>query len=306
MAISLSVDNTVVQRGGVVNVVVSGLPDGDEATVSLAIVEHLPLTIPTRSTVLDSATVRNDGTNRVRLRVPLDTPSLYSSKRGSLTLEVLAARERLGPDDRESQELTLAPGAATDHDLRTEGVSAPARDGEVQAHPWHHQLAGKLGIWALVCAYGLWRFDGGWKIGLLVGATAVLGLAVYSEWRRSASVPVGLRYRVENNPVKAGQSVIVHLNAPVGTSVDVGHRVVEVTLTGGGNSRPRPVRVVIHEEWAPTSGARVALRVPDDQPSTYRGQWVRIEHEVVLRPSGGKVAGGSAQGDTVLPITVLP
>ncbi len=308
MGITVSVDSKDVHPGGLVRASVSGLDEGETATVELVIVERLPLTITTERHTLVSATVRSD--TPVELQVPLDTPRPHSSPRGSTTLELQAVRERLGPDDRGSIALTLAPTERSDHRRREQRTFAPAASGRVEAHPWHHRLLGKVGVWAFASLIVLWRFDGGWRIAGVAGATAVLALAIIGEWHRGRHVPVGLGYRIETNPVRPGDDVVVHLSGDVGTGIDVGLRTVESVLTGSAASSRSRHSTVLHEVWADgtssRSGSSVSLQAPTDQPTTYRGAWVSIEYEVVLRRSGAAVHGGTSPGDIVLGIDIVP
>jgi hypothetical protein len=117
-------------------------------------------------------------------------------------------------------------------------------------------------------------------------------------------------YRLDSNPVRPGAQLLVHLSGPVHTDVDVGRRVVESVLTGSAASTTTRHSTVLHEEWAgrrsPRAGSSVALRIPIDQPTTYLGTWVSIEHQVVLRPAGAAAHGGMSPGDIVLAIDVVP
>jgi hypothetical protein len=308
MGLALSVDSTDVHPGGLVRASVSGLEDGDTATVELVVVERLPLTITTERRTLVSTTVRS--ATPAELEVPLDTPRPHSSPRGSITLELHAVRERLGPDDRGSIALTLVPSERSDHRRREQRVFAPAASGTVDAHPWHHRLLGKVGVWTIAALVVLWRFDGGWRIAGVVGATVVLALAVIGEWQRGRHVPVGLGYRIETNPVRPGDDVVVHLSGNAGTRIDVGLRAVESVLTGSAASSRSRVSTLLHEVWAEgtsaTSESSVSLQAPLDQPTTYRGAWVSIEYEVGLRRAGAAVHGGSSPGDIVLGIDIVP
>lgn len=308
MGLTLSVDNTEVHRGGLVRATLDGLDHDETATVSLVLVERLPLTITTERHTLVSVTARSR--QPVQLEVPLDTPTPHSSPRGSITLELVAERERRGPDERAAVALELGATPRSDHQRRERRTFAPPASGAVQAHPWHHQLVPKLGVWTFVAVLVVWRFDGGWRIGGLVGATVVLALAILGEWHRGRHVPVGLVYRLDSNPVRPGAQLLVHLSGPVHTDVDVGRRVVESVLTGSAASTTTRHSTVLHEEWAgrssPRAGSSVALRVPIDQPTTYLGTWVSIEHQVVLRPAGAAAHGGMSPGDIVLAIDVVP
>jgi hypothetical protein len=92
--------------------------------------------------------------------------------------------------------------------------------------------------------------------------------------------------------------------------IGVGLRTVESVLTGTAASSRSRHSTVLHEVWAGgtafASGSSMSLQAPSDQPTTYRGTWVSIEYEVVLRRAGSAVHGGTSPGDIVLGIDVVP
>lgn len=310
MGLRFDVDTMEVRRGGTVAGTLSGLDDGEQATVALVAVEHLPLTIPTKRTILTDTVVRGAGSHQVTLQVPLDAPSSHDSPRASVTIEVEAVRERRGPDERDATELVLLPGRDNDHERRLQRTFPPAPEGSVEHHPWHHQLGGKLGVLAVVVVIGVWQFEGVWRAVLIAGGVLVTALTVYAEWRRSKAVPVGVAYKVAANPVRAGEPAQIQVRAPMDTNIEVGYRVVEVVITntGGNSARVGRTRTILHEEWTPAGvGTRtVAVPTAADQPPSFGGYWVRIEHELVLRPADSKVVGGIAPGDTIIPLLVVP
>lgn len=304
MGVTVSTDGRSVPRGGTVTVAVDGLDPGEEAMVSLVLVERLKGTIPTRRHALSSTSVSGGHPAQVRLEVPLDTPEPCTTHAASISLEIQAVRERRGRDERATAEFELAPGRADEHSKRLVGRHVPPASGTVTTHPWHHRLATKAGLFAAAVLVLLIRFEGAWRwVGVGV-AFVVLVVSVLGEFLRSRSIPVGLDFTVQDNPVRRGEDVVVSLGTSPGEMVEVGLRTVQ-TFLRRGNPRGPAETVVLAEQWVPSPTAfKAVLRVPDDAPTTYNGEWVSVRHELVLRPSRG--GRGDARGDITATVDVVP